>query len=123
MSVTTEKLLVMASNANRPIRDEKYLSVYANIVRLGASINDFSLTFSLMEDIAGQPSLVDKTTVFLSPVSFKAFVANVAMVLEQYESVMGSIPQSQGTVDAMNDLAPQVRANFDKQFGKAASTR
>lgn len=66
--------------------------VYANQLRMGVTLSDFTLIFSVTEDYGqGVAEVVDKAAVRLAPMTFKALLLNMKGALDAYEKSVGNI--------------------------------
>jgi hypothetical protein len=117
MSGTRGLGIAATLGATRIARDERFVSLYANQIRLGTSINDFTLLFGVTEDHGGQQVLVDKAAISMSPISFKALVAHVNMVLSAYEETIGPIFEATFSKDSIEKHKDLLRASLIAQGG------
>lgn len=66
--------------------------VFANQMRMGVTITDFTLVFGAAVDIGGgTPMAIDKSVVHVAPGMLKQMLQNITMAVEAYEEVMGEI--------------------------------
>lgn len=66
--------------------------VYANQLRMGVTLSDFTIIFGVAEDDGqGIAQMVDKATIRLAPMTFKALLLNMQGALDAYEKSVGNI--------------------------------
>ncbi len=66
--------------------------IFANQLRMGVTVADFTIVFGVAADGgAGPPIVLDKAIVHVAPVMLKQMLLNIAMAVEAYEEVMGEI--------------------------------
>ena len=79
-------------NKIKTIRSENRFRVYSNHTGLEASNFDIRLTFAEIESSDGSAiTVIEHGTVTMSPQHAKAFSANFAQAVRQFESLYGAI--------------------------------
>jgi len=74
-------------------RSSDFVDIYANQVRLSVTVSDISIMFSTIQDRGpGVITPEDRASIRLSPMTAKAFLKNLEMVVAAYEAVLGEIP-------------------------------
>ncbi len=74
-------------------RDPAFLDTYANQLRLNANLSDFTLVFSVSEDLGPDHFAVrDKVAVHLPPTVAKILLAQLRVVIDAYEKAIAPIP-------------------------------
>jgi len=81
----------------RVIRDQAFLDIYANQLRIGASFADLTLIFGVIDDRGpGDLVVLDKAAVRLSPTAAKILYLHLGKVIETYEKAVKPIPVPAG---------------------------
>lgn len=83
MSDTNKALQLSAHRA------PDYVDVYANQLRIGTTVSDFTLVFGASDEGF---TVSDQVSVRLAPGTLKMLFLNVKMALEAYEQAIGEIP-------------------------------
>jgi hypothetical protein len=115
-------LATVPSFAQRPAGpSEPPLDVYANQLRAGATLHDFTLIFGVTEDIgANQVINRDKVTVRLSPGMAKTLALQLIAIVEAYEKGVGPIPTSDRNPAEIAALKASMIRNYQEQMAKPA---
>ncbi|MBV0888152.1 hypothetical protein KTQ54_06320 [Komagataeibacter oboediens] len=110
--VETERVQNLERN-----QDIEMYDVYANQIRMGVTLSDFSLVFGAIADRGKQGSHnVDKCIVRLAPITFKQLYIQMSATLEAYEQSVGKIPTSKKIVDGSKKIQKVLSINLKEQL-------
>lgn len=98
-------------------RDTAFVDTYANQLRMGATLSDFTLIFSVTEERGlGQTVVREKVAVHMPPTVAKMLLVQMQAAIESYEKAVASIPvphDFQAHVDT-------IRTQLSEGFGRIA---
>ena len=97
-------------------RDDSYVDIYANQIRLGVSLSDLTIIFGATDDL-GPNQLVskDKAAIRLSVTNAKILMLNLQTMVEAYENGIGKIRLPRGSIEAMGAISMQIRNMLHEQ--------
>jgi hypothetical protein len=94
--------------------------IYANQLRLGATISDFAVVFGLQGPAGG---VRDRMIVHLAPTTLKQLALNVQMAVEAYEEAVGPISMPAGVKDQVAQFKRDLITGLREQMGGAPGQR
>lgn len=90
--------------------------VFANQLRIGATFSDFTLVFGTTDSagIPGQAATTvrDRIAVHVAPGMLKQLLLHIQMVVDAYETAIGSIPIPAGSAEALEAHRKALIANL-----------
>jgi hypothetical protein len=121
MSTSTQFLPLMSQGQ----RDDHYVDVYANQLRISLTQADFSLIFGVTEDYGpGNIGMKDRVCVRVSPTSAKFILQQLEASLAAYEEAVGPISMLKGSENAVSSIKKHILAGFkakEEELSKIAS--
>lgn len=107
---------VITSDVPEVMRDEEYVDVYANQVRIASGLSDFIVTFSVIDDMGSNRMVMrDKAAIRLTMTTAKAMVLNLMAGIEAYESTIGEIPLPKSFNEQIQNLRSRVEEGLKQQ--------
>ena len=105
-------------------RDATYIDTYANQLRLGATLNDVTIVFSVTDDMGpGHFVNKDKVAVHLSPGTVKLLLSNLQAVVAAYEKALGPIPMPANLPARLLEVQEGFAKNLAEQLNAPLPTR
>ena len=113
--------LVAPSPQNPPIpRSEDYQDLYATQIRIGVTLADMSLVFSVIEDFGpANFGLRDRATVRLAPLAAKLLQLHLNAALTAYEETCGEVAVPFATVTQIEQFKVHMSNHLQTQMGAA----
>lgn len=91
--------------ARPAVRNADAVDIYANQLRLGSTLHDFTIIFGATDDRGvGQITSRDLATVRLAPALAKILEMHLRTAIDAYESVVGEIPISPRAKDDLEKV-------------------
>jgi hypothetical protein len=104
--------LVAAQN-----REPTFVDTYSNQLRIGATLNDFTITFGITDDQGpGQIHTKDRVAVHLAPGTAKLLVANLRALVEAYEAAISPIVSPDGLDERLKELTEEFASALKEQL-------
>jgi hypothetical protein len=92
-----------------PVRGESFLDTYANQVRLGTTISDFTIIFGVSDDRGpAGVHLKDVVAIHLAPGTMKLLLGNLKSTVEAYEASIGTIPLPANTESQLEEQTRRI---------------
>lgn len=107
--------------AAMPQRDPLYPEVYANQLRMGITLSDFTLVFSTSNERTN--AIEDKATVRLAPLTAKLLLQNLQMVLSVYEEKFGAINIPPKMMAQMEEQRKGLRDHLSEQLAPPTASQ
>jgi hypothetical protein len=77
---------------------------FANQMRMGVTVTDFTLIFGVGADAGtGPPMLIDKAIIHVAPGMLKQIAQNLAMAVAAYEEVLGKLESQNRWLHILQD--------------------
>jgi hypothetical protein len=93
------------------------LDVYANQIRLGATLQDFTIILGTTEDLGiGQIGTKDRVVVRLAPATAKLLQLHLAAAVEAYEEAIGPIAMSESLGTQLATVKEKIVAAYKQQM-------
>lgn len=104
---TTPMILPFLGNGRPGMVD-----IYANQLRMAATMSDLTLIFGVTEDHGGNIYNADKASIRLAPATFKVLYLNLKMAIESYEASFGEIKISPKVDDEVRKNGEMLKAGL-----------
>lgn len=112
--------------ASSNIDQTRPVDIYANQIRIGTTLADFTLVFGSTEDAGlGQVINRDRAIVRLAPGTAKSLLLHLTMILQSYEEAIGPLPMPAQMVAELADIKQKITAGYAEQMqqgGRAQRT-
>lgn len=100
---------------------EAVADVYANQIRLGATLADFTIIFGLTYDIGGGDVVNrDRVVVRLSPQTLKTLSLQIDAALGAYEAAVGQVPVPERVLTQLAATKEAMVAAYEDQMTSKA---
>ena len=105
-------------------RAEDFKDIYANQVRLGVTLTDFTIIFGIADDLGSQTINKDLAAIRLSPGTMKLLLVQMSAVLSAYETACGQIPSFAIDQGRETEMMDNVTKSLQEMIGgRTAKTR
>lgn len=100
-----------------PVQNAEVYDSYANQIRMGVTLSDFTLIFGVIVDRGKAGSVnCDKCIVRLAPTTFKQLHLQMSAALAAYEQSIGEIPTPKNLVGMGEKIQTVLSKNLKEQF-------
>lgn len=90
--------------------------VFANQLRMGVTVTDFTIVFGTAVDMGGTAVVADRAIVHVAPGMLKQILQNLIMAVNAYEEVMGEIRVPKPLEGQLANLKTQVISMLRQQM-------